>query len=334
MTHIPRHQPLMSEFTLIRQFFRDLGAARADVALGVGDDCALLNVPVGQQLAVSIDTLAVGIHFVPNCAPAAVGHKSLAVGLSDLAAMGAQPAWATLALTLPSADATWLAQFSAGFAALALTHGVQLVGGDTTRGPLSVTVQVHGFVPSGAAVRRDGAQLGDVICVSGTLGDAGLALRGVLAGSTVAPELQQRLDYPTPRVALGLALRGLATAMIDLSDGLRGDLGHILTASGVGAEVALAQVPLSPLVAEVIAKDGDWALPLASGDDYELCCCIPAAQLAVAQRRAAACGVALQPIGQIGAEPGVRWRLPNGEILPPQSGGFDHFAAIQLENRI
>jgi len=323
---VRRRSQLMSEFALIRQFFTALGAARADVALGVGDDCALLKVPAGQQLAVSIDTLTAGVHFFADCAPAAVGHKALAVGLSDLAAMGAQPAWATLALTLPSADAAWLAAFSAGFAELAHAHDVQLVGGDTTRGALSVTVQVHGFIPDGAAVRRAGAQVGDVICVSGTLGDAGLALRGMLAGSAVAPELQQRLEYPTPRVQLGLALRGLATAMIDLSDGLFGDLAHLLTASGVGAEVALAQLPLSPLVAAAVAQADDWALPLASGDDYELCCCVPAAQLATAQARAAAVGVALQPIGRIEAATGVRWRLPNGEMWCAVAGSYDHFA--------
>jgi thiamine-monophosphate kinase len=316
----------MSEFDLIRRFFTDLGAARADVALGVGDDCALLNVPAGQQLAVSIDTLSAGVHFFPDCDPVAVGHKALAVGLSDLAAMGAQPAWATLALTLPTAEPAWIEGFSAGFAALATAHGVQLVGGDTTRGALSVTVQVHGFIPKDEAVRRSGAQVDDVICVSGTLGDAGLALRGLRAGTAVTAELRQRLEYPTPRVALGLGLRGVATAMIDLSDGLAGDLGHILAASNVGAELALEQLPLSPPVAEFIAETGDWALPLAAGDDYELCFCIPAAQLPAAQAIATQCACAIHPIGQIRAAAGLKCVLPNGEQWTMTSRSFDHFA--------
>ncbi|MBV5308802.1 thiamine-phosphate kinase [Chromatium okenii] len=316
----------MSEFDLIRRFFADLGAARADVALGVGDDCALLNVPAGQQLAVSIDTLSAGVHFFPDCDPVAVGHKALAVGLSDLAAMGAQPAWATLALTLPTAELAWIEGFSAGFAALATAHGVQLVGGDTTRGALSVTVQVHGFIPNGAAVRRSGAQVDDVICVSGTLGDAGLALRGLRAGTAVAAELRQRLEYPMPRVALGLGLRGVATAMIDLSDGLAGDLGHILSASNVGAELALEQLPLSPPVAEFIAQTGDWALPLAAGDDYELCFCVPAARLAAAQAIAAQCACLIHPIGHIRAGEGVEYQFATGEQWRLKNSSFDHFA--------
>ncbi|MBK1694368.1 thiamine-phosphate kinase [Chromatium weissei] len=316
----------MSEFDLIRRFFIDLGAARTDVALGVGDDCALLEIPAGQQLAVSIDTLSAGVHFFSDCEPAAVGHKALAVGLSDLAAMGAQPAWATLALTLPSAELEWIEGFSRGFAALATAHGVQLVGGDTTRGALSVTVQVHGFIPKGAAVRRSGAQVDDVICVSGTLGDAGLALRGLRAGTAVTTELRQRLEYPTPRVALGLELREIATAMIDLSDGLAGDLEHILAASNVGAKLALAQLPLSAQVAEVVAQTGDWALPLAAGDDYELCFCVPAARLDAAQTIAEQCGCAIHSIGHICAATGLEYRLNNGEQWKMTRRSFDHFA--------
>ncbi len=312
----------MSEFDLIRTFFRDIGPQRADVALGVGDDCALLNVPAGQHLAVSIDTLSAGVHFLPNCDPAAIGHKALAVGLSDLAAMGAQPAWSTLALTLPTADTAWIERFSAGFTALSNTHGIRLVGGDTTRGPLSVTVQAHGLIPAGAAIRRDGARPGDLIFVSGTLGDAALALRGLLAGESVDPMLRHRLDFPTPRVALGLALRGLATAMIDLSDGLAGDLDHILTASGVGAELALKQLPLSPLVAEAVAKTGDWSLPLSCGDDYELCFCIPADRADDVQALMPDCP--FRRVGRIQTERGLICRLPDGGVFI--GGGYDHFA--------
>ena len=193
--------------------------------------------------------------------------------------MGASPASATLAMTLPmalpSGSPDWSAAFARGFGRLALAHGVSLVGGDTTRGPLSITVQVHGFVAPGSEVRRAGARPGDLVCVSGTLGDAGLALRELLAGRVSEPALRMRLEQPTPRVALGLALSGLASAMIDCSDGLAADLGHVLAASGVAAELNLAALPLSDAVAAVVAANGDWALPLASGDDYELCFCVP-----------------------------------------------------------
>lgn len=316
----------MSEFDLIRRFFADIGPDRADVVLGVGDDCALLSIPPGHELAVSMDTLVAGIHFFADCDPVTIGHKSLAVGLSDLAAMGAAPAWATLALTLPTANHDWVRGFSVGFAALAAQHGVRLIGGDTTRGPLSVTVQVHGLMPGGAAIRRNGARADDLICVSGTLGDAGLALRGLLAGIEIEPMLRQRLERPTPRVELGLALRGLATAMIDLSDGLAGDLGHILTASGVGAELDLADLPLSPPVAAAVARAADWSLPLSSGDDYELCFCVPPDRFDAVQSRAAALGCPVQAVGHIRAAPGLICRLPDGDILTTNGAGYDHFA--------
>nr|WP_207280734.1 thiamine-phosphate kinase [Thiocystis violacea] len=312
---------------MIRRYFADLGPARPDVVLGVGDDCALLDVPAGQSLAVSIDTLASGIHFFPDCAPEHIGHKSLAVGLSDLAAMGAEPAWATLALTLPAADEDWVRGFAVGFARLANQHGIRLVGGDTTRGPLSVTVQVQGFVPSGAAVRRDGARPGDAILVSGTLGDAGLALRRMLAGEAVDPESRRRLECPEPRVALGRRLRGIASAMIDLSDGLAGDLGHILAASGVGAELELEQFTLTPWVAEAVAAARDWSLPLSSGDDYELCFCVPQERLVEVGRLAVDPSCALTRIGTIRVGTGLILRLPDGEILTTNGAGYDHFAA-------
>lgn len=315
----------MSEFDLIRRYFSDVGPERSDVTLGVGDDCALLSVPSGQALAVSIDILTAGIHFFPDCPPEHVGHKSLAVGLSDLAAMGADPAWATLALTLPSADESWVRAFSAGFRRLADEHGIRLVGGDTTRGPLSVTVQVHGLVPSGTAVRRSGARAGDLIFVSGTLGDAGLALRQILAGERVDPHLCGRLECPVPRVGLGRRLRGIASAMIDLSDGLAGDLGHILDASGVGAELDLARLPLSHAVAAVVAATDDWSLPLSSGDDYELCFCVPPGRAAEIQTLGEALGHPVTQVGGIQAERGLRWRGTDGTLLPIERTGYDHF---------
>lgn len=315
----------MSEFDLIRRYFGRLGKERADVVLGPGDDCALLRVPAGQDLAVSIDTLVAGVHFLPDCDPESLGHKALAVGLSDLAAMGAEPAWATLALTLPpelpQCQPDWLAGFCRGLDALARRYRVAVVGGDTTSGPLSVSIQVHGLVPPGQAVRRSGAAPGDLVCVSGTLGDAGLALRQVLAGDLVAEGLRLRLDRPDPRVALGLALRGVASAMIDCSDGLAADLGHILQASGVGAEIYLASLPQS----EAVAAVGDWSLPLAAGDDYELCFTLPPTRRAVLPRLMTAGDVALAAIGRIQQEPGLRCRLPDGTDLALARTGYDHF---------
>ncbi len=316
----------MSEFDLIRTYFGRMGKERADVVLGLGDDCALLRVPAGQDLAVSIDTLVAGVHFLPDCDPESLGHKALAVGLSDLAAMGAEPAWATLALTLPpelpQSKPDWLAGFCRGLDALARRYRVAVVGGDTTSGPLSVSIQVHGLVPPGQAVRRSGAAPGDLVCVSGTLGDAGLALRQVLAGDLVAEGLRLRLDRPEPRVALGLALRGVASAMIDCSDGLAADLGHILEASGVGAEIHLASLPQS----EAVAAVGDWSLPLAAGDDYELCFTLPPTRRAVLSRLVTAGGVALAAIGRIEQQPGMRCRLPDGTDLALVRTGYDHFA--------
>jgi thiamine-monophosphate kinase len=319
----------VTEFDLIQTYLANLGPPRGDVALGVGDDCALLRVPAGQQLAVSIDTLVGGTHFLPDCDPEALGHKALAVGLSDLAAMGAEPAWATLALTLPAElvarHPDWVPAFTRGFGGLARIHGVRLVGGDTTRGPLSVTVQVHGLVPEGVAIRRSGARPGDLVHVSGTLGDAGLALRQILDGGSVDESLRRRLERPVPRVALGLALRGVASAMVDLSDGLAADLGHILESSRVGAELWLDALPLSPAVAQAVGLDADWSLPMASGDDYELCFCLPPERCAGVQALAERVGCALTRIGRIREAPGLTCLGSGGEPIRLARTGFDHF---------
>lgn len=316
----------MNEFDLIQSYFASAGAHRSDVPVGVGDDCALLQIPAGAKLAVSIDTMVSGVHFLPDCDPEALGHKCLAVGLSDLAAMGAEPAWATLALTLPRVDSAWLRAFSAGFSTLALEHGVALVGGDTTRGPLSISVQVHGLVSTGYGLRRSGARPGDLVFVSGTLGDAGLALQRMQAGDRVADWLRTRLERPTPRVALGAALYGLATAMIDVSDGLAADLGHILRASAVAADVHLRDLPLSSEVAAYVSATGDWSLPLAFGDDYELCFTLSPQRIADLRALASHFDCPLRVVGRLRYGSGLRCVMPDGAPWHSEQAGFDHFA--------
>jgi len=311
----------MDEFSLIRRYFAALTPGRADIALGIGDDCALLQPPPGQQLAVTSDTLIAGRHFPEATAPADIGWKALAVNLSDLAAMGAEPRWFLLALSLPAADEAWLSGFAAGLGELARDSGIALVGGDTTRGPLSITITAMGLVPPGQALRRDGARPGDRICVTGTLGDAALALRR-LDDAGLPPLLRQRLDRPMPRNAAGIALRGLATAAIDVSDGLAGDLNHILLASGVGAEIELSRLPASAHFNGLAPAAERASLQLQGGDDYELCVCLPADQVEEARRRL---DVPLTEIGCIAAEPGLRVLDTNGQPLTFAARGYTHF---------
>lgn len=317
-----------SEFQLIEHHFSHLGAIREDVLLGVGDDCALLQVPKGKVLAVSLDTLVEGVHFLPGVDPESLGHKSLAVNLSDLAAMGAEPAWATLALTLPRVDEAWIEAFCRGFAQLANRYRLQLVGGDTTRGPLAISVQVHGFVEAGQALRRDGARSGDLIYVSGTLGDAGLALQAAAGEYDPGPyrtELQARLDRPQPRIEPALALRHLASAAIDLSDGLLADLGHVCQRSACGARLELSSIPLSPALDRFIQEQGDWGVPLASGDDYELCLVVPRGRQAEFERIAAGQETPFSRVGEIEPAPGIRCYDAAGKPVQIGRGGYDHF---------
>ncbi len=269
----------LAEFDLIDRI-RARSRAREDIVLGIGDDAALLRAQPGHWLAVTADTLNSGVHFPPETLPADLGWKSLAVNLSDLAAMGAAPAWGTLAMSLPTAEAAWVDAFADGFFALADTHDWRLIGGDTTRGPLSISVTALGQVPHGKALRRDGAQAGDDIWVSGTPGEAAAALqlwqRGALditrrAQSADIEHLRQRLLRPTPRLALGVALRDMATAAVDVSDGLLADLGHIAERSGVAAEVDAAAVPVADCPRRVLGDAAAREAALCGGDDYELC---------------------------------------------------------------
>jgi len=315
----------LSEFELIQQFFTNSSICRTDVALGVGDDCAVLKVPTGKELVVSIDTLVEGIHFLKDLDPELLGHKSLAVNLSDLAAMGAEPAWATLALTLPSVDENWLEGFCRGFARLAAAHNVQLIGGDTTRGPLNISIQAHGFVDTGAALRRDRAQLGDLIYVTGTLGDAGLALHSS-EDMNVPAYIQSRLDCPSPRLKEGQALVGLANAAIDISDGLISDLGHICDVSGVGATIYIEDLPCSQAVHDYIKVSDDWSLPLSAGDDYELCFTISPDKQAKVEQLAKDFECGLTKIGRIEPTPGIRCVAANGQQLKQLAPGYEHFS--------
>jgi thiamine-monophosphate kinase len=318
----------LTEFALIRRFFTHRASG---AVLGVGDDAAIVRVRPGYELIISTDMLVAGRHFAAGADPEKLGHKSLAVNLSDIAAMGAQPRWATLALALPRADARWLAAFSRGFMRLARRHGVDLVGGDTTRGPLAICVQIAGEVPSGRALRRDGARTGDDIWVSGTLGDAALALA---AGRLrLAPRerqaLETRLDAPTPRIGLGMALRGVARSAIDVSDGLVADLGHICERSRVGAVVELASIPVSAVFKRHFDRSAARAALLSGGDDYELCFTAGRARRGAIARVARRVRLRLSRIGRItrlrrGAPP-VTVLDTAGRPVRLERTGYQHF---------
>lgn len=297
----------LAEFALIDRI-RARTRGREDVVLGIGDDAALLQPRAGHWLAVTADTLNESVHFPPETPPADIGWKTLAVNLSDLAAMGATPAWGTLALSLPQAEAAWIDAFADGFFALADAHDWRLVGGDTTRGPLSLSVTAFGQVPHGQALRRDGAQIGDDVWVSGTLGDAAGALRlwqrGLLDVTRMAPEsglehLRQRLLRPTPRVALGIALRGIASAAVDVSDGLLADLGHITARSGVGVQLDAGALPISGALRSQFDASCARDCAQVGGDDYELCFTAPPRASAAVEDIATSLGIALTRVGTV-----------------------------------
>ncbi len=330
---------MLSEFDLIKQYFvRPARAAHPRRAqLGIGDDCALLGIAPGQSFAISSDMLVEGRHFFAGEDPRRLGHKSLAVNLSDLAAMGARPAGFTLALALPAADRDWLAGFSEGLFALADEHECELIGGDTTRGPLNICITVFGEVAPGQALRRDAARPGDDIWISGTLGDARLALAG-LRGEVALPEDAQvlagaRLHLPTPRVALGrlLAEGALAHAAIDISDGLVGDLGHILERSGVGATLDVDALPAGPVLATCASGHAALrrAYTAAGGDDYELCFTADPSRRGAIDAAGAACGTPVARVGRIEAAPGLRLTDGQGQPLELHLAGFDHFGGGQ-----
>ncbi len=319
----------LSETSLIERFFRAAGAQRADVSLGIGDDAALLTVPQGCDLVATTDTLVNAVHFPAATAPAAIGHRALAVNLSDLAAMGARPAWALLALTLPQADEVWLGEFAAGLSALARTHRVALVGGDTTRGPLTVTITCLGHVPQGTALRRGGASAGDQLFVSGSPGDAaaGLALeqQRLSAPQTARAYLRERFFLPTPRLALGDALRGFASACIDVSDGLLGDAGKLAQASGLAAELVFEELPVSEALVSALGEEGARVQALTGGDDYELCFAVPAARVAALTERLPPQRWGYTRIGALSAGSGARVSK-HGTVMEFSHSGYQHFS--------
>jgi thiamine-monophosphate kinase len=313
------------EFELIERFFTGRGAVRDDVRLSVGDDAAVVTPRIGAELVLALDTIVADVHFPADTSGRFIGHRALAVNLSDLAAMGAEPAWALLGLTLPAADESWLAEFASGFDELARRFGVALVGGDTTRGPLAATVTVGGWVPRGAALTRSGANPGDGLWVSGTPGDAGAGLailQGKLAaGSAAREELLRRFLLPEPRVNLGLALRGIASACIDVSDGLAGDLAKLCRASGVGARLDCPRLPRSRRLIEAAGKEASMRFALSAGDDYELLFTAPIAARQRIESLAPLTPVSL--IGEITATPGMHLlgAGPERDLVH----GFDHF---------
>ncbi len=317
----------MNEFSLIQRYFTRPGR---HTLLSIGDDAALIQPGSDQCLAVSADMLVAGRHFLTDTDPYRLGWKTLAVNLSDMAAMGAVPRWAMLSLALPAADAGWLQAFADGFFALAERFDVDLIGGDTTSGPLNLSVQIMGEVPAGQALRRDGARLGDDIWVSGDIGEAALGLAHLQGGVVLAEAARMaaiaRLEQPSPRIELGLALRGIAHSAIDLSDGLLGDLGHILERSGCGARIDVAALPASDCLAPLLRSEPGWDYQLAGGDDYELCFTAPPARREQVVALQQALSLKLTRIGEITAT-GLEVRAPDGQLHQPKRHSFDHFRA-------
>ncbi len=325
----------MGEFDLIERYFKRAGKSVQGVDLGIGDDCALIAPAPGMQLAVSSDMLVEGRHFLSTVSPEALGHKALAVNLSDLAACGTKPVAFTLALSTPRVDEAWLDGFSRGLFALADEHGCTLIGGDTTAGPLNICITVFGYVPTGQALLRSGAKAGDDIYVSGSPGEARLALEAFRGNISLSEEAfshtRARMERPTPRVALGLALRGLASSAIDVSDGLLGDLGHILKASGVGAEIDLNAINSIAKYADNITGCSRFninfmqQMVLAGGDDYELVFTAPSAQCEAVQTAAKASNTRVTRIGSVRAEGGLILCEADGKVVPNSFASFDHF---------
>lgn len=319
----------MNEFEIIRHYFAAQIQHRPDVITGIGDDAAIVSVPPGNELAVTTDTLVENVHFLAADPPYDIAYKALAVNLSDLAAMGASPAWVMLALTMPGANTDWIQDFCTGLFTLANRHRVQLIGGDMTHGPLSITIQAMGFVPAGKAVLRSQAKPGDLIYVTGTLGDAGLALarlqQKIQLDTSYQRMVMERLHRPEPRLATGGQLTGLASAAIDISDGLAADLGHILEQSGVGALINVDTIPLSEALQHSLPHEKAVAMALTAGDDYELCFTVPPHKRGELESRLAAVPCRYTRIGIVTEQAGLILRYQNGDEYHGSIEGYQHF---------
>lgn len=315
----------VAEFALIDRLARAVPVQGEGVVRSIGDDAAVLSPAEGRELVVATDTLNEGVHFLPGADPEALGHKALAVNLSDLAAMGARARWALLSLSLPAADGAWIDSFARGFAGLAGRFNVALVGGDTCSGPLSVSVTILGDVPCGQAIGRDGSAAGDLVFVSGPLGDAALALRRRLAKQPCDAELDRALDRPEPHLELGRRLRGLATSCIDLSDGLLSDLGHMARASGLGAELHLDLLPASPAVS-ALSREDRWTLQLTGGDDYGLCFSVPESALHKIGELGRDLGLVVSQVGRMTIGDRVRCLDPEQVEWTPATSAWEHFS--------
>lgn len=320
---------MMNEFDLITYYFANQAKPRPDVIVGIGDDAAITQIPNDHQLVITTDTSIAGVHFPENTNAYHIGYKTLAVNLSDLAAMGANPAWITLALTLPRAQEAWIQAFCEGFFTLANRHHVQLIGGDLTHGDLSITIQAMGLVPKGQAILRSGAKPSDLIYVSGSLGDAALGLQCVQGKMSLEKASQDyvmdRLNRPRPRLEMGDCLRGLASAAIDISDGLAADLGHILKQSRVGALVYVDKLPLSSALSQSLDQEKSIALALTGGDDYELCFTLPVEKRELAEKKLSALSCRYTCIGEIISHPSLDLRYQDGKKYNGPIQGYTHF---------
>lgn len=320
----------MNEFELIARYFSGRGPKRKDVVLGIGDDAAVIIPPAQQALVVATDTLVESVHFLPDASPRSLGHRALAVNISDFAAMGAEPAWASIALTLPRLDEKWLQEFSDGLYAVAEYYGVSIVGGDTTRGPLTVTVSLKGHVPTDKVITRSGAKNGDWVYVTGRLGASALAVSSLTKMTPIQPEFEQatldRFNYPSPRLAAGQVLRHVATSAIDVSDGLLQDLGHIIKASKVGVEIDVAKLPIDIAVSRSVSPEQAVEIALTGGEDYELLFTIPEEKKGYLEQNATAMGVEFTRIGQIkGTEGTVSLTYDGQPYQLANKTGYQHF---------
>lgn len=320
----------MKEFELIKQFFTKQAVKRKDVLLGIGDDCAVVSCTLKQNIVVTTDTLVAGVHFPLGTSPKAIGHKAVAVNLSDIAAMGAKPSWISLAITLPDVNDEWLSEFGAGVFELCEFYNVQLIGGDTTQGPLSITITAQGLTPEGKYLSRSGAKAGHWLYVTGDLGDAALALQhlkeNILTDQDIINQVQQKLDYPKPRVLAGQAIREYASAAIDISDGLLADLGHICQASNVGANIVLDAIPLSNAMKESLLFDDAIDLALNGGDDYELLFTVSEDKKVGLETALSQTSTAITCIGQINASHTISTTLNNKPVTIKNSC-FEHFSS-------